>query len=418
MHPFGVTGVPSGHGGGGGEVAVVYKFTNNYTFNGVSLTGMGFGSTAFIRYDAGGNVKQAMTLDATGFCEMRDAIVDGDSTIVAGLTIGTTAVPAYGACSIATNRQDPVAIRIAADGTQSVLAHWSATGANAQTWAAAQLSDGSLFMSGVYGADLSIGSPLPTALTDPNGWVARTHPTIPTNGAWFWGNPNSGVVHAGPVAASGTGTCAMGAFSMGATLFGVPLGNVGGYDTWVAHLSANGGADFVIAVGSTNNESNFQGESGIAALPDNGCAIAIIAPDDVTYDGTTFPVSQGLGLTLELANNGALVRGSRYPDEPTIAAIGARRFVAYGVSAPIMIGGQLYTPALSDVVIVELGGNTMPDRLIGVVGGAGSQTPHDLFEVAPDALGIVVHTTGPLVFGDSSFDSAGSDVLAVGVIGL
>jgi hypothetical protein len=420
MRQFGVSTLPSGHGGGangGGEVAVVQQFTGSYSIDGVALSGQGFISTAFLRYDATGNVQRAVTLDSDGFCDMRDAIIDGPDTIVSGLTIGTTVTPAYGACSIATNREDPVAIRIAGDGTQSVVAHFLAGGANAQGWRVAPLSDGSLVMAGIYASALTVATALPTAMTDPSTWIGRSNPSMPTIGAWSWGLTNTVEIHAGPLAVRDDGTCAMGAFRGPTTLFGMAVSYVGGYDTWVAHLSSTGTVDFVRGVGSTADEPSFDNNNSIVALPGGGCALGIAANADVTYDAMTFPVSQGNGLLLELGGNGALVHGARYPGPPALAMIGDRLFVAFSVTAPYTVGTQIHTPVGSDVLIIERG-TSAPDRLLGVVGGTGDQFAFDLFEAAPDALGLVVQSSGPLSFGAASFDSGATLVRAVGVLGI
>jgi hypothetical protein len=378
---------------------------------------MGFISTAFIRYDASGNVKRAVTLDSDGFCDMRDAIIDGPDTIVSGLTSGTNPLPVYGACGISTNRQDPVAIKIADDGTQTVVAHFLAGGANAQGWRVAPFSDGSLAMAGIYASALTVASPLPTAMTDPSAWIGRSNPGTPTVGAWGIGLTNTVEIHAGPLAVRDDGTCAMGAFRGPTTLFAAAVPYVGGYDTWVAHLSSTGTADFVRGVGSTADEPSFDNDNSIVALPGGGCAIGIQANGDVTFDATTYPVSAGSGLLLELGANGALTRGTRFPSPPALAMIGDRLFAAFTVTAPYTVGTQTHTPQGSDVLIIERG-NGAPDRLRGVVGGTGTQLAFDLFEAAPDALGIVVETSGPLAFGATTFDSGGTTVRTVGVLGI
>jgi hypothetical protein len=417
MRRAGRPGTVGGRGGGNAEVAMVEVFNGTFNTDGVALTGMGFSSTAFVRYDALGNIKQALTLDATGFCEMHDAIIDGDDTIVAGLTIGTTSVPSYGACSIATNRQDPVAIRIAPDDSQSVIAHWSASGANAQAWSAAKLSDDSLVMSGIYGANLTVASPLVAAQHDPNGWIARSDPTLPTGARWANGMSATVEVHGGSVSARDDATCAMGAFRGPVTLFGVALPYVGGYDTWVAHIAVDATIHFVRGIGSTGDESSFESASWIAALPDGGCALGIAAPADVTFDSTTMPASMGPGLMLVLGSNGALARWYRFASAPAVAVIGDVIYVAFTVGAPTMVGTALHTPAGTDVIVVALGVG-VPDRLVGVVGGDGDQTILDLFGVAPDALGIAVKTDRGLVFGDTAFDTGATSERAVGVLGL
>jgi hypothetical protein len=209
----------------------------------------------------------------------------------------------------------------------------------------------------------------------------------------------------------------MGAFRGPVTLLGTALPYVGGYDTWVAHVAADATVQFVRGIGSTGDESSFESASWIAALPNGACALGIIAPGDVTFDGTTMPASQGPGLMVVLASDGSLARWYRFPSAPAVVVVGDQVHVAFAVNATTTVGGQVYTPDGSDVLIIALGAG-VPDRIVGVVRGAGDQTILDLFEVAPDALGIAVRTNGTLEFGATTFDTGATTVRAVGVLGL
>lgn len=405
----------TGLSGARGEVTVVQRFSSTFSGDGISLTGQGFESSALARYDVEGSVQFAIALDATGFCDMRDVIADGADTIVTGLTIGTQAIAAYGACSIATNRQDPIAIRVDAAKQQTVSAHWTASGANAQAWRAAQLTDGSLVISGIYSSGLMTDKALPAAQVDSNVWMARTHATA-TTATWSTSLNDDTSVHAGPVDAYGDNTCAMGAYTGPATLLGTALPHVGGYDTWFARVGPDGQPRFVRGLGSTLDEPSFSNLSSVAALPGGGCAIGIDAPGDVTFDGVTMPASQGRGLLVYTDDTGALLDWSRLPRTPKLAVVGDRYIVAFEVSSPFMIGDVLYTPDGIDTVIVEVVGDTFP--ILGVVGGAGDQMAAALAAAADDAVAIIVGSTGALAFGATSWDTGTTKVNAVGVLGI
>src|SRR5205085_11615925 len=119
-----------------------------FAIDGASSTGRApFGSAAVFRFDANGGIVSSSVLDATGYCEMRDVTMSGDDAIVTGFTIGVSQDPTYGACSVVTNKQDPVAVRVDRAGAQTLVAHWTTTGtANAQGWSGGVFVDGSVAM--------------------------------------------------------------------------------------------------------------------------------------------------------------------------------------------------------------------------------------------------------------------------------
>lgn len=403
--------------GAAGEVAVVQRFNSTFSADdGIALTGAGFESSAFIRYNADGSVERAVTLDATGFCDMREVVVDGTDSIVAGLTIGTMTVPAYGACSIATNRQDPIAIRIAADGTQTIVAHWTASGSNAQGWGIAQLADGSFVLNGIYSADLVIDTALPSAQADPNAWVARTDGTV-TSAAWSRGLPAAVEVHAGPIDSDAQSTCVVGGHRGPVTLFGVVVPHAGGYDTWVARLDDAGAASFVRGIGSTANEPSFSNDSSVVALPDQGCVVGIEAPGDVTLGTTMYPASAGIGLLARFDSAGDVTAGARLPSAPFLARVGDRLIGAFSLAAPLSIGAQLFAPDGRDVVVVEVVDGS-PAVLLGVIGGAGDQAVDRIAAIGPDAVALSGPSAGALAFGTSGFDSGASTVRFVAALGI
>lgn len=413
----GSASIAIGIDGEDGEVAVVQRFSSTFSADdGIALTGAGFQSSAFIRYNADGSVERAVSLDATGFCDLREVAVDGTDSIVAGLTIGTMTIPAYGACSIATNRQDPLAIRIAADGTQTVVAHWTASGSNAQGWGITQLANGSFVLNGIYGGDLMTDMALPTAQADPNAFVARTDGTV-TGAAWSRALTAAVEVHAGPIDSSGQSTCMVGAHRGPVTLLGVAVPHVGGYDAWVIRVDDSGAASFVRGIGSAGNEPSFSNDSSVVALPDDGCAIGIEAPGDVTIDAATYLASDGIGLLVRLDSTGNVVTAARLPSAPFLAGVGDRLIGALSVSAPLTIGGQVFTPDGADIVVVELAGG-VPERLLGVIGGAGDQSVDKIGAIGPDAVAVSGTSTGALSFGTSAFDSGAATVRVVAALGI
>ena len=258
--------------GNNGEVVIVSTFITDFGAEpNVVLHGNGFDSSALVHYGADGSLLGTQLFDATGFCEMKGIALFGDDIYVTGETIGTQTIPAYGACSIATSRQDPIVIRVDPQGQQTLVTHWTASAQNAQTWAMAPLTDGTFALFGAYSGGLEIGGTnLPAAQTDPNSWIARTSTMSPTDSGWSYGLVSASEIHPGKVAASGDEVCAVGAHHGAVTLFGTAVPYLSGYDTWVARLDAAGNPRFVRGFGSTGNESNFGNETSVVALADGG----------------------------------------------------------------------------------------------------------------------------------------------------
>jgi hypothetical protein len=413
------TGSKSHAAGVRGEVAVVGSFSGGSfaADDNVALTGQAYISTAYVRYSATGDVMQTALFDATGFCDMRGIAIDGEDVVVAGYTEGTSTMPALGACSMATNRQDPVVLRLAPDGTQSLVGHWVASGTNAQAWNVARLADGSFVVSGIYGGTLAIGTGFPTTTIDPSGWLVRTSASSTSGDAvWAEGVHGATEVHGGPIATAGMDTCTIGAFSGAVSIFGTQMQSVGGHDAWVARIDETGIATYVRAIGSVAAESDYDG--GSVAARDDGCTVGVVAPGDVTLDAVTYPVTDGAGIVVQYRDDGTVKWARRLPAEPFIAYVGDRLFVAVEVTGTLSIGGTPYTAEGKDAVVLELDDTGAILGLAGVVGGAGDQTPSELVAIGPDALAITVTTRGALRFGDASFDTATATARAVGALGI
>jgi hypothetical protein len=340
--------------------------------------------------------------DATGFCEMRGIALFGDDIYVSGETQGTTAVPAYGACSIVTNRQDPIVIRVDPQGQQTLVTHWTASAMNAQTWTMTALTDGTFALFGAYSGGLKIGGTnLPAAQTDPNTWIARTSTSSPTDGGWSYGLVSASEIHPGKVAASGDEVCAVGAHHGAVTLFGTAVPYVSGYDTWVARLDAAGTPRFVRGFGSTGNESNFGNDTSVVAVADGGCLVGVVSAGDVTLDSITYPVANGRGMVVRFAADGSVVWARRMYDVPMLTMIGDRIIGAFASNG--------------DVIVLEVDPTGANDRMLGVVGGAGTQTLRELTAIASDAVAITVSNTGELTFGSTTTMTTARAIAVLGI---
>jgi hypothetical protein len=389
--------------GKNGEVALVSVFITDFGAEpNVVMHGDGFDSSALVHYAADGSVLGTQVFDATGFCEMKGIALFGDDIYVAGETQGTTAVPAYGACSIVTNRQDPIVIRVDAQGQQTVATHWTASTMNAQTWAMAPMTDGTFALFGAYSGGLTVGATtLPAAQTDPNTWIARTATTSPTDGGWSHGLVSASEIHPGKIATSGDEVCAVGAHHGAVTLFGTTVPYVSGYDTWVARLDAAGNPRFVRGFGSPGNESNFGNETSVVALADGGCLVGIVSDGDVTLDSITYPFANGRGMVVRFAADGAVVWARRMYDVPMLTVIGDRIVGAFATNG--------------DVIILEIDPTGANDRMLGTVGGTGTQVLRELAAVGPDAVAITVSNSGELVFGTTTTTTTARAVAVLGI---
>lgn len=421
LHGYGTSSTGTFDGafvaGVGGEVVAIKSFQTSLAIDGMTLTGQSpFGSAAVTRYDATGAIVSTSVLDATGWCEGRHVTMRGDDALVTGLTIGTTANPSLGPCSVVTNRQDPFVIRVERSGQQSLAGHWPSSGANAQGWWSAPLSDATMVTTGIYGANLTIGTPLPTATVDPSMFIARYMHGLPF-AVWAYGGTSAtSQIHAGPIAAEANDLCAMGSFNGPITLFGTPLPHVGNFDVWVTRLDPSGTPRWIRAIGTSGEESAF-GNSSIAVAPGGGCYISHDAPADLTVNGMTFTALDGRAVVLELDGTGAVVRGARLPSRAHLATAGGRLYAAVEVTQPLTSGGVSYTPMGRDVVILELGVAGLV-RVVGALGGAGDQRLWSFAAIADDALAIGGASIGELVFGTSITSSGATTIDVVAVIGI
>lgn len=406
--------------GAAGEVVAATAFTGSLAGDGFAVTGMApFGSVAAVRYDAQGNVASTAVLDSTSRCDLRGLGIRGNDAIVLGYAQGGTTTPALGPCAVASGHQDPVAIGVDRQGNQYLVAHWVAAGANAQAFDVAAFADGTVAIAGVYSSGLTIGGALPTAGFDPNAYLARTADAAATP-SWATAITAPATLYPGPLAASGDELCALGSFSGSATILGHPLTSLGGIDGWVARIDGTGAARFVRQLGSTSDDT-ASGNGGMVA-DGGGCAAGLTLAADATVDGVVLPVSQGPGAVVWFDATGAATAGIRLPASPLLASAGGRIYAAMTVTAPLAIGPDVYTPAGSDVIVVEVDRSGLR-RLVGAVTGTGDQVlstgfPSGFAAIAPDAVAISVRSTGQLVFGGSTSDSGATMVDVVVALGV
>jgi hypothetical protein len=401
--------------GASGEVAVTYSFQGSTQIPGQTLTGMATQtSSAVVRFDAAGAVRSATVLDATYTCDARGLAMRGDDVLVAAFTSGG-ATSSLGACSVSTSHQDPVVLAVDGAGTTALHVHGASAGANAQAWNIGVLADSTIVTSGIYSSGLSFGSTsLPTAGFDPNAFVAHIDDSQAT-ALWALGLTAGVQITAGPLAVEGNDTCMLGAYNgSGLTELGTALPHAGKVDDFVARLDATGTPRFVRGFGSTQQDSEFNDGSLVATA--GGCIAAIQAPGDVTIDSTTLAVSDGAAIVATFDSAGTLAGGFRTPAEAQLAVVGGKVVAAYAVTAPVTIGGATITPQGTDTIVVEIGPQG-PTRLLGVVAGAGEQTPVSLAAIAPDALAIGLQTTGELTFGTHTVQTSAGDH-AVAVLGI
>lgn len=390
--------------GANNEVALVSSFSGSFTAEpSVDFMGQGFTSSGFVHYNAAGDLVASALLDATGFCDMRAIAFDGADVIVGGFTLGTQSIPAYGACSIATNRQDPIAIKINPSGAQSIIAHWAASDGNAQAWTLAVMPDHTVSMSGIYAVNLSFGATAaPMAGIDPNTWVARSTLTSPTMSTWGQGMSSTSEIHAAHVASAGDELCVIGAHrGSNVTVFGTLLAYVAGYDAWVARVDGVGNPRYVRAFGSAANEPSFGNLTSIVALADGSCIATANAPGDVTANATQYPWGNDPGFVIAYAGDGSVAWTRRFPSAVYIAQLGSRLIATYTQAG--------------DAIVVELDTAGTNDKILGVIAGAGTQSAEEIAQIGPNAVAIEVSTTGELVFGNTTFTTA-AVVRAVAVL--
>lgn len=287
-------------------------------------------------------------------------------------------------------------------GTQSLAAHWIASGGNAQAWTMALMPDRTISMSGIYAVDLAFGpNAVPTAGVDPNVWVARTTLATPTDAKWSQGFSSTFEIHAAHVASAGDELCVLGAHRGAVTVFGTALPYVGGYDAWVARVDGAGNPIYVRAFGSTANEPSFGNASSLVGLADGSCIATVTAPGDVTANASSYPWAGNPGFVIRYAADGSIAWTRRFPSAVYVTQVGSRLIAAYTNAG--------------DVTIIELDTAGTNDKLLGVIEGAGTQTAEEIVRIGPYAVAIQLTTTGELVFGNTSFMTAAA-VRAVAVL--
>lgn len=402
--------------GARGELVAIANFQTSLAIDGGVLTGRAmYTSAAVVRYDATGTQVSASILDSPSICEMRGAAMRGDDVIASGFVNGGDGDASYGACNHAAGRQSPIEVRVDRTGAQTFAAFWAPTGgANAQGWRTAAFSDGTYAMSGIYGAGVTIGMPLPAAGTDPTVFVTRFAEAA-TTPVWAKGVSSPSVTWAGPLATDGDELCMLGAHGGAVTLFGTALPFLGGQsDAWVARFDAAGNARWIHPIGTAGDEAAF-GEGGVAVAPNGGCFAAIEVPRDITIDGFTLPVAAGVGTVLQFDATGTVVAATRSPRPGFIAVAGGRLFTAFDTTVPVPFDTMTYTPQGRDIVIAEI--TPTGAMFVGAIGGTGDQVATSFVAIASDALGIGGGSTGDLEFRGVHTSSAAQINIAA-VIGL
>lgn len=398
-----------------GELVVSLNFVTSRVVGDATLLGQSpFGSEGVVRFDGAGAVRATSVLDSRGICDARNLAAYGDGVMALALTISTEAASELGACAVQTNRQDPIVLAVAPDGAQALLAHGVASGANAQAWHGAELSDGSIVITGVYSAGLAFGATmLANAEGDPNSFVARVRPGQ-AEPLWAHSITGPSMMDAGPVAADGTDVCVIGERAGDALVLGAALPTSASTDTWVARVDAAGTARWVRLLASDDEDATDL-TSAVIATPDGGCLVALGTAGDLAIGALSLPRSDGQAVVVAFDATGTATGGFRLPNQLGLARVGTRLYGAFTVDADLTINDELYEPDGADVVVVELV-DGKPVRVVGEVIGAGDQYFEGLAAIGNGALAIGVRSRGEFQFGDTTFDQ--TEVYAAAVLGV
>jgi hypothetical protein len=411
---FSSSGVAIKVAGTGGEAVAIVQFVTSVAFDQTTVMGQAaFESQAVVRFDANHALVSTSTLDATGLCDIRDAAPLGSDVVAAGLTSGGAADSSYGACAVSTGRQDPVAIGIDRGGAQTTLVPFVSGGTNAQLFHAQLMADGSYVLDGVYGDALKVGATtLPTVGQDTGYYVGYS----PASGSATWVvQIVSGAASTnGPIAAAASDVCTTGRIAGTTTVFGTVLNDAGGNDAWLARVDGTGSARYVRQVGTPGNDDFAKDDSILAT--DTECIAAFDVSDNITLDTTALPVSDGPAIVAAFGPTGALDYGYRIPGATAqLARVGSKNYLAVTISAPVTIGGTIYSPAGDDVIIAEIDATGLVS-LAGVVGGAGDQQLESFSAIGGGLVAIGVNSTGAISFGSDGSDSGATTVRALATL--
>jgi hypothetical protein len=401
--------------GANGGVFASVDFQGSVSLDGTQLTGQAPSNTEGVfRLDASGAVEDALALDSTESCDMRDITMDGPNALFAGIANGPMTAPNLGACAVATTKQDPIAIEVQPGGSQVALTLLAASGRNGQLWHAIPYGDGSLAMTGLYGADLSIGgTALPTVAAD-SVFLARYLPGA-SSAMWTTTITSPITPVPGPLAVEGQHACAIGLVDGGGTssVFGTQLTLHAGIDAWIARVGPTGAAEYVRPI-ATDGDDTIQLVDSLIALGGH-CIAAVALGGPLTIDG--IPLDGPINYVLDFDTAGKLVGAVRIPAAIQIATAGGRIYAALSLNTQIKVAGQDVNPQGVDAVVVQLGANE-PTRVVAIVGGAGDQIVQSFAAIADDAVAVGVQSTGQVEFGGTTFDSGGAPVQMVATIGV
>ncbi len=144
--------------GENGEVVATASFQGTIAVNGEPVVGKSmYISSVAAWFDNAGALVSTAVLDSDGFCDLRSSgmLGSGDALVVG---LSKAGLNQWGACDVGGGVEDPVAIEVDRHGNQTLVAHWPASGQNAQGWFVVPASDGTMALSGVYGSKLAFGS--------------------------------------------------------------------------------------------------------------------------------------------------------------------------------------------------------------------------------------------------------------------
>jgi hypothetical protein len=89
----------------------------------------------------------------------------------------------------------------------------------------------------------------------------------------------------------------------------------------------------------------------------------------------------------------------------------------YDIPMLTMIGDRIIGAFANsgDVIVLEVDPTGANDRMLGVVGGAGTQTLRELTAIASDAVAITVSNTGELTFGSTTTMTTARAIAVLGI---
>lgn len=377
--------------GANGKVAVAEDFQGATTIAGQAFTGHAmYNSAALLWFDGTGTAIASSVLDSTSVCSVRELGRLGDRVLGIGYTISGADMPSYGACAIATSRQDAYAIAVDSAGAQAMLGHAVSSAGNVQGWYATGFDDGSLAFAGVYDTNGHIGSSLfPSTSSDEEPFFARVDPAT-GEARWLSIIQGGDENFAGPMDTRGDEVCVTGGFVSSQTIFGAPLVSKGGVDQFVTRIDATGNPKFVRGYGSPGEESSTHGTS-VVATADGGCTVSTSLAQPITLDTIALEAGQ---ILVHFDAAGTTTSAVNIPVDTVIARIGDRVYAA--------------EPNNGDIDLVSIDDAT---TLATIKGGALTR----FAAIPPNQLAVTFLAAPPTTFQGMFLATAGDALAVLGI---